>query len=98
MHCSHHCPDLHNVSKPYIFFRLIRYLYPTDNELRTLAGIPKDKVKGKKGGKSNDKSDVFRIPRNLDIQVRQSCGFSKHCPITNCVLSNETCPSSFLTA
>lgn len=50
-------------------FSLVRYLYPTDNELRQLAGIPKDKAKGKKAGRFSEKSDVFRIPRSLDVQV-----------------------------
>lgn len=53
-------------------FRLVRYLYPTDDELRLLAGVPKDKGKGKKGSRhiENGKScDTFHVPRNLDIQV-----------------------------
>ncbi|PNF37857.1 Transmembrane protein 161B [Cryptotermes secundus] len=51
---------------------LVRYLYPTDEELRTLAGVPKDKSKGKKGGRNveNGKiADTFHIPRNLDIEL-----------------------------
>jgi Predicted transmembrane protein 161AB. len=51
---------------------LERYLYPTDEELRALAGVPKDKGKGKKGGRNveNGKTaETFHIPRNLDIQV-----------------------------
>ncbi|GLG97663.1 Uncharacterized protein GBIM_04385 [Gryllus bimaculatus] len=51
---------------------LFRYLYPTDEELRSLAGVPKDKGKGKKGGKhveNGKKDDSFHIPRNLDIQL-----------------------------
>ena len=47
----------------------MRYLYPTDNELRQLAGIPKDKTKGKKAGRFSEHNDVFRIPRSLDVQV-----------------------------
>jgi hypothetical protein len=52
--------------------RLVRYLYPTDEELRTLAGIPKDKSKGKKSGRNieNGKiTETFHIARNLDIKV-----------------------------
>ncbi|XP_067000369.1 transmembrane protein 161B [Anabrus simplex] len=51
---------------------LIRYLYPTDDELRALAGVPKDKAKGKKGGRyiENGKTgDTFHIPRSLDVQL-----------------------------
>lgn len=57
-------------------FRLIRYLYPTNDELRTLAGVPKDKPKSKKDYRNryneNGKTgpDMFHIPRSLDIQVR----------------------------
>lgn len=51
---------------------LERYLYPTDEELRALAGVPRDKSKGKKGGRNveNGKTaETFHIPRNLDIQL-----------------------------
>lgn len=50
---------------------LYRYLYPYNSELKALAGVPKDKPKGKKGGKSesNGKPETFHIPRNLDIQL-----------------------------
>lgn len=51
---------------------LIRYLYPTNSELRELANIPKDKTKNKKGkhvdnGKLNDES--FHVLRNLDLTL-----------------------------
>lgn len=52
--------------------RLVRYLYPTDEELRALAGVPKDKSKGKKGGRNieNGKTtETFHVPRNLDLKV-----------------------------
>nr|CAD7197475.1 unnamed protein product [Timema douglasi] len=54
--------------------RLIRYLYPTDTELKTLAGVPKDsgKSKNKKGGKHIENgrtTETFHIPRSLDIQL-----------------------------
>lgn len=49
----------------------MRYLHPTDEELKSLAGVPKEK-----GGKGKDKrnghahkSSTFHIPRNLDIQL-----------------------------
>ncbi|XP_075230518.1 transmembrane protein 161-like emei isoform X2 [Lycorma delicatula] len=56
---------------------LIRYLYPTDDELKSLAGVPKEKPKGKKDRdrsrhQENGKTqgpDTFHIPRNLDIQL-----------------------------
>lgn len=50
---------------------LYRYLYPTNSELKTLAGVPKDSFKHKKGSKneSNGKPDTFHIPRSLDIQL-----------------------------
>ncbi|CAH1979906.1 unnamed protein product [Acanthoscelides obtectus] len=53
---------------------LVRYLYPTDSELRQLANIPKDKLK-KKNNKilqNNGRSiagDVFKVPRSLDIKL-----------------------------
>lgn len=52
----------------------MRYLHPTDEELRTLAGVPKDK--GGKGGKKNghantEKSSTFHVPRSLDVQLDQ---------------------------
>ena len=52
---------------------LIRYLHPTDDELRSLAGVPKEKSgKGKdkmKNGHATEKSSSFHIPRNLDITL-----------------------------
>ncbi|XP_075971251.1 transmembrane protein 161-like emei [Anticarsia gemmatalis] len=50
---------------------LYRYLYPTNSELKTLAGVPKDTSKSKKGSKneSNGKPETFHIPRSLDIQL-----------------------------
>ncbi|XP_054280443.1 transmembrane protein 161B [Macrosteles quadrilineatus] len=54
---------------------LIRYLYPTNDELKTLARVPKEKPKGKKDHRGkyaeNGKSgpETFHIPRNLDIEL-----------------------------
>lgn len=51
---------------------LVRYLYPTDSELRQLANIPKDKPKSKKGGKhqmNGQQSETFHVPRSLNIQL-----------------------------
>ena len=50
--------------------KLVRYLHPTDAELRNLAGIPKEKVKGRKP--EVKVSDSFTVPRNLDIQLETS--------------------------
>jgi hypothetical protein len=51
----------------------MRYLHPTDDELKTLAGVPKEKSgkgKDKRNGHSHvEKSSTFHIPRNLDIQL-----------------------------
>lgn len=49
----------------YNIYRLVRYLYPTDKELRQLLGLKKKDSKLKK----NDNIDMFQIPKNLDIQV-----------------------------
>lgn len=62
---------------------LMYYLHPTDEELRTLAGIPKDKgKKGKGGGKGNSKPNsssgnseddgTFTVPRSLDLNLEKS--------------------------
>lgn len=59
------------------------YLHPTDEQLRSLAGIPKDKgKKGKGGGKGNNKGGgggtaeddgTFTVPRSLDLTLETSC-------------------------
>ncbi|XP_070500885.1 transmembrane protein 161B [Chironomus tepperi] len=52
--------------------RLIRYLHPSDDELRSLAGVPKEKGgkgKDKRNGHAQEKSSTFHIPRNLDITL-----------------------------
>uniref|UniRef100_W8ASG1 Transmembrane protein 161B n=2 Tax=Ceratitis capitata TaxID=7213 RepID=W8ASG1_CERCA len=54
---------------------LYRYLHPTDDELRTLAGVPKEKHTKGGGGKGNKGYDArngtgqFHIPRNLEVQL-----------------------------
>nr|CAH7714991.1 unnamed protein product [Callosobruchus chinensis] len=56
---------------------LVRYLYPTDSELRQLANIPKEKSK-KKNNKTlqnngkNNVGDVFKVPRSLDIKLEKA--------------------------
>ena len=53
---------------------LIRYMHPTDEELKSLITIPRDK-KNKKGSRREDRNgnasdnSVFNVPRNLDIQL-----------------------------
>ena len=53
---------------------LIRYMHPTDEELKSLITIPRDK-KNKKGSRREDRNgnafdnNVFNVPRNLDIQL-----------------------------
>lgn len=49
---------------------LIRYLHPTDDELRSLAGVPKGgKGKDKRNGHHPEKSSTFHIPRNVDVHL-----------------------------
>lgn len=54
-----------------LLFSLVRYLHPTDDELRSLAGVPKGgKGKDKRNGHgSGEKSTTFHVPRNIDIQL-----------------------------
>lgn len=51
----------------------MRYLHPTDEELKSLAGVPKEKGgkgKDKRNGHGNsEKSSTFHVPRSLDIQL-----------------------------
>lgn len=44
---------------------LMRYLHPTDEALKTLAGVPKDKSKGK----HKERNHSFHVPRSLDIEL-----------------------------
>lgn len=46
---------------------LVRYLDPTDDQLRTLAGIGKEKGKGKNHQKERPQS--FHVSRNIDIDL-----------------------------
>lgn len=52
--------------------RLTRYLYPTDQQLRALAGVPKEKPKRGKHSENGKVGDVFHVPRNLDIQLESA--------------------------
>jgi hypothetical protein len=60
-----------------VFNRLIRFCHPSDEELREMAGVPKDlsgKGKGKGGGGKYSKDDknpnAFHVPKNLELRVR----------------------------
>ncbi|XP_011861928.1 PREDICTED: transmembrane protein 161B isoform X2 [Vollenhovia emeryi] len=50
---------------------LTRYLYPTDQQLRALAGVPREKPKRGRYSE-NGKVDVFHVPRNLDITLESA--------------------------
>jgi hypothetical protein len=52
---------------------LVRYLHPTDEELRELGGVPKD-ITGKTKGKGKYNKDlknphVFHVPKDIDLRV-----------------------------
>lgn len=51
---------------------MIRYLHPTDQQLRALAGIPKEKPKKGKHNENGKVADVFHVPRNLDIKLEST--------------------------
>ena len=51
---------------------MTRYLYPTDQQLRALAGVPKEKSKRGKHSENGKVGDVFHVPRNLDIQLESA--------------------------
>ena len=57
---------------------LVRYMHPSDEELKSLAMIPRDRnrKKGSRrderiGGRNGHASEdgVFKVPRNLDVQL-----------------------------
>ncbi|XP_047347102.1 transmembrane protein 161B [Vespa velutina] len=51
---------------------LVRYLHPTDQQLRILAGLPKDKHKKGKNVENGKVRDVFHVPRNLDLTLKSA--------------------------
>ncbi|XP_051171489.1 transmembrane protein 161B [Leptopilina boulardi] len=51
---------------------LTRFLYPTDQELRNISGIQKEKPKKGKHTENGKVADVFQIPRNLDITLENA--------------------------
>lgn len=59
-------------------FRLTRYLHPSDDELRAIAGIPREKTARGKDKRHEKKvasstGAVFHIPRNIDVQLETAC-------------------------
>lgn len=61
----------HFFIKIFFFFRLVRYLHPTDKELRQLLGLKKKDSKQSKRSLNghNENVDLFQIPKNLNIEV-----------------------------
>lgn len=59
------------ISIIFFFFRLVRYLHPTDKELRHLLGLKKkDSKQNKRPSNGHGENiDIFQIPKNLDIDV-----------------------------
>ncbi|CAD6233919.1 GSCOCG00007396001-RA-CDS [Cotesia congregata] len=51
---------------------LIRYLYPTNDELKTLANIPKEKPRKGKHLQNGNSHQTFHVPRNLDITLENA--------------------------
>lgn len=60
---------------------LTRYLHPTDEELRKLSGVPREKGKGRKdkrnGHVEQEKPSTFHVNRSLDIQL-ETVGISPY--------------------
>ncbi|XP_011313062.1 transmembrane protein 161B [Fopius arisanus] len=48
---------------------LSRFLYPTDQELKSLAGIPKEKPKKGRHMENGKTPETFHVPRNLDLTL-----------------------------
>ncbi|XP_014300063.1 transmembrane protein 161B [Microplitis demolitor] len=51
---------------------LIRYLYPTNAELKSLANIPKEKPRKGKHMENGKSHETFHVPRNLDITLENA--------------------------
>ncbi|XP_043265635.1 transmembrane protein 161B [Colletes gigas] len=51
---------------------LVRYLYPTDQQLKTLVGVPKEKPRKNKHMENGKVGDTFYVPRNLDITLESA--------------------------
>lgn len=56
--------------------KLTRYLHPSDEELRSLSGLPSHSNKGKKRGyrdrNENNQDSSFMVPKNADIQLEST--------------------------
>ncbi|XP_058462810.1 transmembrane protein 161B [Malaya genurostris] len=54
---------------------LTRYLHPTDDELRKLSGVPREKTKSRKDKRGNghvevnERPSTFHVPRSLNVQL-----------------------------
>lgn len=51
--------------------RLVRYLHPTDDELRTIAGVPSSGKKARKN-EQKGKPDNLTVPKSIHIQLESS--------------------------
>ncbi|KAI5706729.1 hypothetical protein M8J76_015150 [Diaphorina citri] len=63
---------------------LIRYLYPTNDELRTLAGVPKERSKSKRNSKEkkyerngsgdqfSQSKETFHVPKNINLELQSA--------------------------
>ena len=73
MRFSSYC-DFYETHCIFRFAGLVRYLHPSDEQLREYAPAPKlekkDKKKQRQAEKNNAPSNgTFSVPRNIDIQV-----------------------------
>lgn len=55
-----------------MFCSLSRYLYPTNHQLRTLAGVPREKPKKGKHTENGRAGETFHVPRNLEITLESA--------------------------
>ena len=53
-------------------YRLSRFLYPTDQQLRSLAGVPKEKPRKGKHAENGRGVDTFHVPRNLEVVLESA--------------------------
>lgn len=63
---------------------LVRYLYPTNDELRSLAGVPKEKSKTKRNNKEkkyerngggdafSHTKETFHVPKNINLELQSA--------------------------
>ena len=68
------CSDFYETHCIFRFAGLLRYLHPSDEQLREYAPAPKLEKKDKKKQRQAEKNNApnngtFSVPRNIDIQV-----------------------------